>query len=327
MADAGVNDHMVVTPDDHRAYIVITAIVGLTWSVMVLCIRVFIRLRLTGPFSWDDWAATIATLIGAGQTGTVLYAVRQGVGVRYNDAYHDSTDSAFKAYYASTIMYILALWPAKASMSLLLTRFPRWLVVETLSLVLELLISGLAFSLVLGLDMAFQTKFIVVTAFSAQILVAIPVGFRLALLRDAIHSHAPVMFTLTNPTIVTQVVMHFSIMAATFPCFRQFLKAFNNDFGAMTKLDMEENTANGSQGNNSSNSYAMSLLRSRGERGADGSALTTRQHDHDSDTDVEAVFLPILPSRDGLLTPTDDGRSLQSMGSDRAMIRNKHKRA
>lgn len=62
MASAGVNDHMVVGPDDHRAYIVITAIVGLIWSVLVLCIRIFIRTRLTGPLGLDDVAATIATV-------------------------------------------------------------------------------------------------------------------------------------------------------------------------------------------------------------------------------------------------------------------------
>ncbi|KAJ3484070.1 hypothetical protein NLG97_g7153 [Lecanicillium saksenae] len=353
MAGAGVNDHMVVTPDDHRAYIVIAGIVGLTWSVMVLCIRLFIRFRLTGPFCLDDWAATIATFFGACQTAIVFYAVRQGVGVRYNTAYDDSIDSAFKAYYASTIIRqaadkhllgtrivtaIIFIW---GFASVLIVAFqcdasrpwdlsqkcsgllPRWLVIETFSLVIELLISGLAFSLVLGLDMAFQTTFIVVMAFSAQLLVAIPVGYRLALLRDAIHSSRPVMFTLTDLTIVTQVVMHFSIMAATFPCFRQFLQAFNNDFGATTKMGTGENTRDASQGNNSNNSYAMSILRSRGERGAEGSALTTQHPDHDSDTDVEAVFRPILPSRDGMLAPADDGRSLQSMGSDRAMIKQK----
>ncbi|KAJ4144376.1 hypothetical protein LMH87_003260 [Akanthomyces muscarius] len=383
MASAGVDDHMVVGPDDHRAYIVITAIVGLIWSVLVLCIRIFIRTRLTGPLGLDDAAATIATFIGACQTATVLYAVREGVGIRYNDAYHDSVDSGLKAYYASTIMYILALCPAKASMSLLISRvsrqaadkhllatrvvtavilvwgvasvfivafqcgstrpwdltaghctgvFPRWLVIETVSLLIELLISALAFTLVLGLDLAFQTKFIVVMAFSAQLLVAIPVGYRLVFLRDAIRNHrAPIMFTLADTTIVTQVVMHFSIMAATFPCFRQFLQAFNNDFGATTKMVKgaeDDRSGDRSQGgrhsSSNNNSYAMSVLRSRADG---GSAQTTRLRDHESDTEVEDVLLPLAPYRDGVLTPADDGRSLQSMASDRAMIKNKQKRA
>ncbi|KAH8709471.1 hypothetical protein HC256_009391 [Beauveria bassiana] len=392
MAGVGVNNHLPAGPDDHRAYIVIVAIVGLIWSVLVLCIRVFIRVRLTGPFGSDDAAASLATLIGVCQSATVLYAVREGVGVRNNDAYRDSMDSALKAYYASTIMYIMAICPAKASMSLLITRvsrqaadkhllgtrivtgiifawglasvfivalqcgstrpwdltaaghckglFPRWLAIETFSIVIEVLISGLAFSLVLGLDMAMRTKFIVVSAFSAQLLVAIPVSYRLVLLRDALRNYQPhggggsssVMFTLADTTIVTQVVMHFSIMAATFPCFRQFLQAFNNDFGATTKMGTGDDprSGDGSQDaavgphrrRRSIDSFAMSVLRSRDGRGDDaGASAEAATQEQESDTEVEGVLVPLMPHRDGILTLADDGGSLQSMGSDQAMIR------
>ncbi|KAK8142618.1 hypothetical protein G3M48_008510 [Beauveria asiatica] len=400
MAGAGVNNHLPAGPDDHRAYIVIVAIVGLIWSVLVLCIRVFIRVRLTGPFGSDDAAASLATFIGVCQTATVLYAVRQGVGVRNNDAYRDSIDSALKAYYASTIMYIMAICPAKASMSLLITRvsrqaadkhllgtrivtgiifawglasvfivalqcgstrpwdltaaghckglFPRWLAIETFSIVIEVLISGLAFSLVLGLDMALRTKFIVVSAFSAQLLVAIPVSYRLVLLRDALRNYqhhgggggggggsSSVMFTLADTTIVTQVVMHFSIMAATFPCFRQFLQAFNNDFGATTKMGTEDEPRSGEGSQDAAggprrrsiNSFAMSVLRSRDGCDDDaGASAEVATQEQESDAEIEGVLVPLMPHRDGILTLADDGGSLQSMGSDRAMIRN-NKRA
>ncbi|KAM3506892.1 hypothetical protein MY10362_002079 [Beauveria mimosiformis] len=399
MAGAGVNNHLPAGPDDHRAYIVIVAIVGLIWSVLVLCIRIFIRVRLTGPFGSDDAAASLATLIGVCQTATVLYAVRQGVGVRNNDAYRDSIDSALKAYYASTITYIMAICLAKASMSLLITRvsrqaadkhllgtrivtgiifawglasvfivalqcgstrpwdltaaghckglFPRWLAVETFSIVIEVLISGLAFSLVLGLDMALRTKLIVVSAFSAQLLVAIPVSYRLVLLRDALRNYrhhggggssssSSVMFTLAGTTIVTQVVMHFSIIAATFPCFRQFLQAFNNDFGATTKMGAEDDPRSGSGDGSqdaaggprrrSITSFAMSVLRSRDGCGDDaGASAEAATQEQESGTDVEGVLVPLMAHRDGILTLADDGGSLQSMGSDRAMIR-KYKR-
>ncbi|EGX93900.1 hypothetical protein CCM_02170 [Cordyceps militaris CM01] len=381
MAAAGIiPNHMAAGPDDRRAYIVIVAVVGLVWSLLVLCIRVFIRLRLSGPFGADDAAASLATIIAVCQTATVLYAVRQGVGVRDNPAYHDSVDSGLKAYYASTIMYIMALCPAKASMSLLISRvsrqaadkhllatriatsiivlwgvasvfivafqcgstqpwdlaapghctglFPRWLAIEALSLVLELLIASLAFSLVLGLDLALQTKLIVILAFSAQLLVAIPVAYRLVLLRDATTTthRGPVLFILADTTIVTQVVMHFSVIAATFPCFRQFLHAFSNDFGATTKMGTDEDrSVDRSHGQRSnSNSYAMSVLREHYR----GSIQTTRPQDVESEIEVEdGVLLPRAPPRDRVLTPVDDGRSLQSIGSDRAIMQNKQKRA
>lgn len=63
MAAAGIiPNHMAAGPDDRRAYIVIVAVVGLVWSLLVLCIRVFIRLRLSGPFGADDAAASLATV-------------------------------------------------------------------------------------------------------------------------------------------------------------------------------------------------------------------------------------------------------------------------
>ncbi|KAJ2973386.1 hypothetical protein NQ176_g6639 [Zarea fungicola] len=382
MAGVGVQDHMVVGPDDHRAYIVIAATVGLTWSILVLLIRLFIRLRIAGPFGWDDTFAVIATFIGSCQTAVVLYAAREGLGVRHNEGYLNDVESALKAYFASTLMYIAAICPAKASMSLLISRvsrqaagrhsiatntvtglifawgissiftvafqcgssrpwdivnghctgvFQRWITIESLSVVLEVLISALAFSLVLGFDMAFRTKFIVVAAFSAQLLVAIPVSFRLIYLRDALRAEptttttantiegssaandATVLFTVSKLTIATQAVMHFSIMAATFPCFRQFLQAFNNNFGATTKMGTDEaGGGSRSQGITSNNSYAMSTLRAQSERRFGGSAQTTRNHD--SDTDVEAVYRPIATCQEGLSTHVDDERSLEQRG-------------
>lgn len=200
-------------------------------------------------------------------------------------------------------------------------QFPRWAVVESLSIVIEVLISALAFSFVLGLDMAFRTKAIVITAFSAQLLVAIPVGFRLWFLHQAVRKPGALMFTLANLSIATQAVMHFSIMAATFPCFRQFLQAFNNDFGATTKMGTDITGSRSHE--NSANSYAMSNP-TRSRNG--GSGQTTRNHE--SDTDVETgVFRPPPTSRGGTATPADDGRSLQSMGSERAIVKNKQKRA
>lgn len=62
MTGAGANDHMVVSPDDHRAYVVIACILGLIWSALVILIRIFIRLQLTGPFGTDDAAACLATV-------------------------------------------------------------------------------------------------------------------------------------------------------------------------------------------------------------------------------------------------------------------------
>lgn len=54
--------NLIVTNSDHGAYIVIVAVLGVTWSVLVLAIRLYIRLRLNGPFGPDDAAATLGTV-------------------------------------------------------------------------------------------------------------------------------------------------------------------------------------------------------------------------------------------------------------------------
>lgn len=56
------------------------AIVGIIWVVMVLSIRLYIRLRLNGPVSKDDYAAILATALGIAQSALVLAAVHTGLG-------------------------------------------------------------------------------------------------------------------------------------------------------------------------------------------------------------------------------------------------------
>lgn len=54
--------NLAVTTTDHAGLIVITAVVGATWTVMVYLIRLYIRLSVNGPFGIDDGAASFATV-------------------------------------------------------------------------------------------------------------------------------------------------------------------------------------------------------------------------------------------------------------------------
>jgi len=62
MSSSSTFHYMGVTPRDHGAYIVITAVVGVTWTVLVYCIRLYIRLNFNGPFGFDDASASFATV-------------------------------------------------------------------------------------------------------------------------------------------------------------------------------------------------------------------------------------------------------------------------
>lgn len=58
---------------------------------------------------------------------------------------------------------------------------------------------------------------------------------RLYLLNDAINGPDPTINGVSS-IITTQVVMHFSIMAATIPCMRPFLRAFDSGMGYSTTM-------------------------------------------------------------------------------------------
>lgn len=60
---------------------------------------------------------------------------------------------------------------------------------------------------------------------------------RLHHLNDAFNGTNPTLDGV-NSIIATQVVMHFSIMAATIPCMRPFLRAFDSGMGYSTTMEV-----------------------------------------------------------------------------------------
>jgi hypothetical protein len=53
---------IAVSADNHEAFIVITAAIGVTWTLLVLGIRMYLRTRLNGPIGIDDVAAIFGTV-------------------------------------------------------------------------------------------------------------------------------------------------------------------------------------------------------------------------------------------------------------------------
>jgi hypothetical protein len=119
----------------------------------------------------------------------------------------------------------------------MLTRFQfaNWATIEASSLAIEGLVCALALWLVWNLQMSVKLKVAVVGAFLMRTLIAVPTAFKLVLLRRDLPSPDST-FNITNVVIATQVTMHYTIMAATFPCMRAFLQVFNSGLGATTGL-------------------------------------------------------------------------------------------
>jgi hypothetical protein len=64
------------------AYVVIVAATGIFWSLQCLAIRLFIRLRIHGPLSWDDYCCAIATVLAVTQSSLAILGTRYGLGHR-----------------------------------------------------------------------------------------------------------------------------------------------------------------------------------------------------------------------------------------------------
>lgn len=110
-----------------------------------------------------------------------------------------------------------------------------WAAIEVFSLLIEGMICLLSLWLVWDLQMSMKLKVAVVGAFLLRILIVIPTAFKLSLMRRDMPS-SDATFMSTDVVIATQVTMHYTVMAATFPCMRAFLQAFNSGLGATTGL-------------------------------------------------------------------------------------------
>lgn len=203
-------------------------------------------------------------------------------------------------------------------------QFLSWATIEAFSLLIEGLICLLSLWLVWGLQMSAKLKAVVVGAFLLRILIVIPTAFKLVLLRrDLPKSDAT--FMATGVVIATQVTLHYTVMAATFPCMRAFLQAFNSGLGATTGLTTaavyESNAyAKGSKNGDSkvSAAYALeSVDREAGNSRTARSASFRPDHGHTTTTTVTTASHQHQTERDRQLQGRQNrGTSQGSLDSD-----------
>ncbi|KAI7467974.1 hypothetical protein KC351_g13834 [Hortaea werneckii] len=62
------------------AYIVVVTITAVIWSLLVLGIRLFLRLKVNGPLSWDDGCCIGATILACIHSVLTLLQLRYGLG-------------------------------------------------------------------------------------------------------------------------------------------------------------------------------------------------------------------------------------------------------
>ncbi|WPH04555.1 Hypothetical protein R9X50_00744700 [Acrodontium crateriforme] len=254
------------------AYIIITSSTALTWSILVLLIRIFLRVKVNGPFGLDDIscaAATVFSLIAA-----ILAIIQAHLGL--GGAIESSSSAGHEILllgYISTFSYLIGIHLSQLSMCFLLARItkagrqvwisygigcvsavlagvfvflmafrcrlPRpweriqeksecinqwkaWMVYTAMQALLEIAITAAAILLVWPLNMRMKSKVIVIKAFSVRLLIIPPAAVRVKYTYIALYS-ADWTRDRTNTAIITQIVLHLSVILATLPCIKPWL--------------------------------------------------------------------------------------------------------
>ncbi|RAL13531.1 uncharacterized protein BO97DRAFT_433784 [Aspergillus homomorphus CBS 101889] len=110
---------------------------------------------------------------------------------------------------------------------------PRWQAITILDIITELLLLTLSLYLVWPIRMRRMRKAGVIGAFGTRIGIITLAIVRQTAMNGIAHTHDPLL-DIADTTILTQVLLHCSIMAATVPCLKPFVVAFNTSWGQGT---------------------------------------------------------------------------------------------
>lgn len=143
-------------------------------------------------------------------------------------------------------------------------QFLRLKLISGFDIAFELSLVGVTINLVSALQAALDIKWTVIFTFSMRLPLIIAIGFRLATFNVAGLT--------TNPTILqaeyitwTQTELAYSIIAATIPRLRPFIKKLATNYGASPANGYGAGHANETGGDQQSGSFQMLTLRPKGK--------------------------------------------------------------
>ncbi|KAI9803961.1 MAG: hypothetical protein M1833_000242 [Piccolia ochrophora] len=250
-----------VTSDNQGPIVTIAGTVMMIWMLLCYLMRLGIRFGFNGPFKSDDAVISAATVFGVAQTIATYAQVGNGLGRRQEDLNSSTILSFFKASPLDPLdlLYVVTVCLSRVSVALLIARLTRskkhlvathvatgfaavwgvaalftiaalrWEIITGIGVFIEIILLALPVFLVWGLQMPFGPKAVVVAAFSFRLPVIATTILRIIYLRTGLESD-DMTFDLVTGTILSQVDMHYSLMAATIPCMKPFVKAFNTGY-------------------------------------------------------------------------------------------------
>ncbi|PYH48023.1 uncharacterized protein BP01DRAFT_175210 [Aspergillus saccharolyticus JOP 1030-1] len=149
---------------------------------------------------------------------------------------------------------------------------PRWQAITVLDVITELLLLGLSLYLVWPIKLTRMRKAGVIGAFGTRLGIVILAILRQTSMTAIAHTN-DLLLDISDAVILTQVLLHCSIMAATLPCLKPFVVSFNTGWGQGTVGQ------DGSSYFHQASTASAAAQRSRASSGKRGSEIRRKDQD------------------------------------------------
>jgi hypothetical protein len=107
------------------AYLTVLAVTSAIYLIMVFGIRLFLRLKVNGPFGKDDWACAISTVFGLVYSVVVIVQVFLGLGSRFRKLSQAEADTIAIIGWVNGMCLTFAGYFSKVSGCYLLARITK----------------------------------------------------------------------------------------------------------------------------------------------------------------------------------------------------------
>ncbi|KAK0109317.1 hypothetical protein ONS96_003136 [Cadophora gregata f. sp. sojae] len=112
----------VITDTDKAGLVVVVTTFLLASIILCFLVRIYIRFTINGPWKWDDWCVTVATVLSITRSAFVYTGVGDGYGKSATLLGQDNFDEIGQTVFRSTILYIVGLFFSKAAVVFLCKR-------------------------------------------------------------------------------------------------------------------------------------------------------------------------------------------------------------
>ncbi|KAK6389870.1 hypothetical protein LTR65_006140 [Meristemomyces frigidus] len=239
-----------VTEQNHAGWLYIVTLMSLCYVIVVIAVRFVVKY---GMYGRDDWALLVATIFAVGQHIAVLAGLAGGMGKSITLLSHSQVGGIQKFTAAHGFLFIIAHSISKLSTALLTqrlfengrrrniylcwgmvgaapdqcsNRFLRWQLITAIDIVTEVFLVVIPCLLLVDVQIKRSAKLLVMAVFAVRLPDVVFSALNLHSMRVS-YLHQDVGLALVYPLIWTQTELLWSIVAASVPCLKTFMRPFD----------------------------------------------------------------------------------------------------